>query len=95
MPKPLPAILTQIDEGKPPRVLLIGGSSDFLAEQAFHHIRHHTDPPHQPVRCSRAQRLVPQPGSKHAGDTSEQGHRGERGGRVVRREQHSRGKRAE
>ncbi len=39
MPKSLPAILTQINEGKPPRVLLIGGSSDFLAEQAFHEIR--------------------------------------------------------
>jgi len=39
VPKPLPAILTQIDEGKPPRVLLIGGSSDFLAEQAFHEVR--------------------------------------------------------
>jgi DNA polymerase III delta subunit len=39
LPKPLPAILTQINEGKPPRVLLIGGSSDFLAENAFHEIR--------------------------------------------------------
>jgi len=39
LPKPLPAILTQINEGKPPRVLLIGGSSDFLAEHAFHEIR--------------------------------------------------------
>lgn len=39
MPKPLPAILTEIDKGKPPRVLLIGGSSDFLSEQAFHDIR--------------------------------------------------------
>lgn len=39
MPKSLPAILSQINEGQPPRVLLIGGSSDFLAEQAFHSIR--------------------------------------------------------
>jgi DNA polymerase III delta subunit len=39
LPKSLPAILSQINEGKPPRVLLIGGSSDFLAEQAFHEIR--------------------------------------------------------
>ncbi|HJQ37159.1 MAG TPA: hypothetical protein VKB93_08470 [Thermoanaerobaculia bacterium] len=39
MPKPLPAVLTQIAQGTPPRVLLIGGSSDFLAEQAFHEIR--------------------------------------------------------
>src|ERR1051325_10701763 len=39
MPKPLTAVLTQIAQGAPPRVLLIGGSSDFLAEQAFHEIR--------------------------------------------------------
>ena len=39
MPKPLKAVLTSISDGKPPRVLLVGGSSDFLAEQAFHEIR--------------------------------------------------------
>lgn len=39
MPKPLAAVVTQIAQGTPPRVLLIGGSSDFLAEQAFHEIR--------------------------------------------------------
>jgi DNA polymerase III delta subunit len=39
MPKPLQTVLAQITQGKPPRVLLIGGSSDFLAEQAFHQLR--------------------------------------------------------
>ncbi|HYI08294.1 MAG TPA: hypothetical protein VEK57_04415 [Thermoanaerobaculia bacterium] len=39
MPKPLTAVLSQIAAGKPPRVLLVGGSSDFLSEQAFHQIR--------------------------------------------------------
>jgi DNA polymerase III delta subunit len=39
VPKPLAAVVTQIAQGTPPRVLLIGGSSDFLAEQAFHEIR--------------------------------------------------------
>jgi DNA polymerase III delta subunit len=39
MPKPLKNVLTRIAEGKPPRVLLVGGSSDFLSERAFHEIR--------------------------------------------------------
>ncbi|MBV8518995.1 MAG: hypothetical protein JO197_16495 [Acidobacteria bacterium] len=39
MPKPLPAVLQQIDKGNTPRVLLVGGSSEFLSEQAFHAIR--------------------------------------------------------
>jgi len=36
---PLPAVLAKIAEGKPPRVLLVGGDSAYLAEQAFHDIR--------------------------------------------------------
>ena len=39
MPKPLTSILAQIEKGTPPRVLLVGGSSDFLSERAFHDIR--------------------------------------------------------
>lgn len=39
MPKPLAAILNAIEQNKIPRVLLIGGSSEFLSEQAFHQIR--------------------------------------------------------
>ncbi|HVR41124.1 MAG TPA: hypothetical protein VMU84_18670 [Thermoanaerobaculia bacterium] len=39
MPKPLTAVLTAIDAGKAPRVILVGGSSEFLAEQTFHDIR--------------------------------------------------------
>ncbi|PYQ31149.1 MAG: hypothetical protein DMF56_04405 [Acidobacteria bacterium] len=39
MPKPLAAVLAEIAQGKPPRVLLIGGSSEFLAQHAFHEIR--------------------------------------------------------
>ena len=39
MPKPLPKVLEQISAGKSPAVILIGGSSDFLAERAFHEIR--------------------------------------------------------
>lgn len=39
MPKPLKTVLSNIHDGKPPRVLLVGGSSDFLSEQAFHEIR--------------------------------------------------------
>lgn len=39
MPKPLQAVLTVIGQGNPPRVLLVGGSSDYLSEQAFHEIR--------------------------------------------------------
>src|SRR6266851_5297564 len=39
MPKPLAAVLTQIATGKIPAVILVGGSSDFLAEDAFHDLR--------------------------------------------------------
>lgn len=39
MPKPLKTVLASIAEGRTPRVLLVGGSSDFLSEQAFHEIR--------------------------------------------------------
>src|SRR5205823_5903143 len=35
MPKPLAAVLAQIAEKKIPPVILVGGSSDFLAEDAF------------------------------------------------------------
>lgn len=39
MPKPLSTVLTQIEQNQPPRVLLVGGNSEFLSEQAFHQIR--------------------------------------------------------
>jgi DNA polymerase III delta subunit len=39
MPKPLATVLSRIEAGSPPRVLLVGGSSEFLSEQAFHQIR--------------------------------------------------------
>ncbi|HEV7243224.1 MAG TPA: hypothetical protein VGQ36_28615 [Thermoanaerobaculia bacterium] len=39
MPKKLDSVLSAIGQGKTPRVLLVGGSSDFLSEQAFHEIR--------------------------------------------------------
>lgn len=39
MPRPLKTVLSNIHDGKPPRVLLVGGSSDYLSEQAFHEIR--------------------------------------------------------
>lgn len=39
MPKPLATILSAIAQKKTPRVLLVGGSSDFLSEKAFHDIR--------------------------------------------------------
>jgi DNA polymerase III delta subunit len=39
MPKKLETVLTAIGQGKTPRVLLVGGSSDYLSEQAFHEIR--------------------------------------------------------
>lgn len=39
MPTKLQTVLSAIDQGKTPRVLLVGGSSDFLSEQAFHDIR--------------------------------------------------------
>jgi DNA polymerase III delta subunit len=39
VPKKLETVLSAIGQGKTPRVLLVGGSSDFLSEQAFHEIR--------------------------------------------------------
>jgi DNA polymerase III delta subunit len=39
MPKPLNKVLDQITKKSPPPVILIGGSSDFLAERAFKDIR--------------------------------------------------------
>ncbi len=39
MPKKLDTVLAAIANGKTPRVLLVGGSSDFLSERAFHEIR--------------------------------------------------------
>ena len=39
MPKPLKAVLEQIGKGATPPVLLVGGTSEFLAEQAFHQLR--------------------------------------------------------
>ncbi|HUJ13167.1 MAG TPA: hypothetical protein VL284_05180 [Thermoanaerobaculia bacterium] len=39
MSKPLSAVLSQIAEKQPPKVILVGGSSDFLAQRAFHDIR--------------------------------------------------------
>src|SRR5947207_1628335 len=39
MPKPLNTIFAQIAEKKPPRAILIGGSSDYLSQRAFRDIR--------------------------------------------------------
>ncbi len=39
MPKPLTAVLAQIAEKISPKVILVGGSSDFLSQRAFHDIR--------------------------------------------------------
>ncbi|HKR62429.1 MAG TPA: hypothetical protein VJZ00_01755, partial [Thermoanaerobaculia bacterium] len=39
MPKKLAALLGDIEANRLPRVLLIGGSSDFLSERAFHEVR--------------------------------------------------------
>jgi DNA polymerase III delta subunit len=39
VPKKLDSVLSAIGQGKTPRVLLVGGSSDFLSEHAFHQIR--------------------------------------------------------
>jgi DNA polymerase III delta subunit len=39
VPKKLDSVLSAIGQGKTPRVLLVGGSSDFLSEHAFHEIR--------------------------------------------------------
>jgi DNA polymerase III delta subunit len=37
--KPLKSVLADIEANRLPRVLLIGGTSDFLSEQAFHQVR--------------------------------------------------------
>src|SRR5438270_526306 len=39
MPKPLNAVLAQIAEKNPPKVILVGGSSEFLSQRAFHDIQ--------------------------------------------------------
>jgi DNA polymerase III delta subunit len=39
MPKPLATVIAQISTGKIPPVILVGGSSDFLAEDAFRDLR--------------------------------------------------------
>jgi DNA polymerase III delta subunit len=39
MPKPLNQVLTAVAQGKLPRTLLIGGSSEYLSEQAFRDVR--------------------------------------------------------
>jgi DNA polymerase III delta subunit len=39
MPKPLATVIAQIAAGKIPPVILVGGSSDFLAEDAFRDLR--------------------------------------------------------
>src|SRR5437867_5005444 len=39
MPKPLTAVLAQIAEKTPPKVILVGGSSEFLSQRAFRDIR--------------------------------------------------------
>src|SRR5438093_5538139 len=39
MPKPLTAVLAQIAEKSPPKAILVGGSSEFLSQRAFHDIR--------------------------------------------------------
>ena len=39
MPKPLNTVLAQIAKGAPPPAILVGGSSDYLSEQAFRDIR--------------------------------------------------------
>src|SRR5689334_20195338 len=39
MPKPLTTVLTQIAQGDIPPAVLVGGSSDYLSEQAFRDVR--------------------------------------------------------
>jgi DNA polymerase III delta subunit len=39
MPKQLNTVLAQIAEQEPPKVILVGGSSEYLSERAFHDIR--------------------------------------------------------
>lgn len=39
MPRPLQTVLTQIANGKPPAAILVGGSSEYLAESAFRDLR--------------------------------------------------------
>ncbi len=39
MPKQLTTLLANIAQGAPPKVILVGGTSEFLSEKAFHDIR--------------------------------------------------------
>lgn len=39
MPKPLQTVLSQVAAKNPPAALLVGGSSEYLTEQAFHDLR--------------------------------------------------------
>jgi len=39
MPKPLTTVLAQIAEKNPPRAILVGGTSDYLSQRAFHDLR--------------------------------------------------------
>ncbi len=39
MPKPLNTVLANIAQGTAPRVILVGGTSEFLSQKAFHDIR--------------------------------------------------------
>jgi DNA polymerase III delta subunit len=39
MPKPLTSVLAQIAERNPPRAILVGGSSEYLSQRAFHDLR--------------------------------------------------------
>src|SRR5579859_1795975 len=39
MPKPLNTVLAQIAQNAPPKVILVGGTSDYLSERAFRDIR--------------------------------------------------------
>lgn len=39
MPKPLSAVLANIAQGTAPNVILVGGTSEYLSEKAFHDIR--------------------------------------------------------
>ena len=39
MPKPLNVVLAEIAEKVPPKVILVGGSSEFLSQRAFHDLR--------------------------------------------------------
>ena len=39
MPKPIKSVLEAIEQKKTPRVILVGGTSEFMSEKAFHDIR--------------------------------------------------------